>query len=79
LLLLKWRAMNSPRITYSSRPNATAQGELDTLPTVYKFILDCHAKKKAAEPDSCNDAAIARNAEEVNHVEERHDRSSQIT
>jgi hypothetical protein len=75
--------MNSPRITYIQRPDTTVQGELDTLPTVYKFILDCHAKKKSAEPvpepDSRNDAAIVRYTKEVSHVEHRHDRSSEIT
>jgi hypothetical protein len=53
------------------------------LANVYRFILDCHAKKMAAEPalapDSRNDAAIVRTTEEVSHVEHRHDRSSQIT
>jgi hypothetical protein len=75
--------MNSPRITYTPRPDATAQGELDTLPTVYKFILDCHAKKKAAEtapkPDTCNDAAIVTNTEGVTHVDQQPHRPSEIT
>jgi hypothetical protein len=34
---------------------------------------------KAAEPDSCNDAAIVRNTEEVSHVEQRPDRPSENT
>ena len=72
--------MNSPRITYTSRPDATPEAELNVLANVYRFILDCHAKKMAAEPApepaSCNDAAIVRNTEEVSHVEQRHDRSS---
>ncbi len=71
--------MDSPRITYTPRSDATPETELNVLADVYRFILDCHAKKIAAEPDSCNDAAIVRNTEEVSHVEQRHDRSSQIT
>jgi len=71
--------MDSPRITYALRPGATAEAELDVLANVYRFILDCHAKKAAAEPapapDSSNDAAIVRTTEEVSHVEQRHDRS----
>ena len=42
--------MHSPRITYTSRPGATAEAELNVLANVYRFILDCHAKKKAVEP-----------------------------
>jgi hypothetical protein len=71
--------MDSPRMTYTPRPDATPEAELNVLASVYRFILDCHAKKMAAEPDGCNDAAIVRNTEEVSHVEQRHDRSSQIT
>jgi hypothetical protein len=43
-------AMNSPRITYTPRPDATPEGELSALSAVYKFILDCHERKKAARP-----------------------------
>ena len=38
--------MDSPRITYTSRPDATPEAELNVLADVYRFILDCHAKKK---------------------------------
>ncbi len=38
--------MNSPRITYTSRPDATPEAELNVLANVYRFILGCHAKKK---------------------------------
>jgi hypothetical protein len=75
--------MSSPRIIYTPRPDVTPDAEVNVLANVYRFILDCHAKKAAAEPapepDSSNDAAIVRNTEEVSHVEQRHDRSSQIT
>jgi hypothetical protein len=48
-----------PGIVYTPRPDdATPEAaELNVLANVYRFILDCHAKKMAAEPDSCNDAA----------------------
>jgi hypothetical protein len=39
--------MNSPRITYVQRPEATPEAELSVLANVYRFILDCHAKKKS--------------------------------
>jgi hypothetical protein len=55
--------MDNPRITYISHPDATPEAELNVLANVYRFILDCHAKKIAAEPDSCDDAAMVRNTE----------------
>jgi len=42
--------MDSPRMTYTSRPDATPEAELNVLANVYRSILDCHAKKMAAEP-----------------------------
>ena len=70
---------DAPHIIYTQRADTTAETEVNALAAVYRFILDCHAKKMAAELDSCNDAAKARNTEEVSDVEQRHDRSSQIT
>jgi hypothetical protein len=74
--------VNSPRFTYTSRPDATTEAELSVLAAVYRFILDCHAKKMAAEPapkpDSCNDAAVVRHTEGVSHVEQRPHRPSEI-
>jgi hypothetical protein len=66
------------RIVYTSRPDATPETEVNVLANVFRFILDCHAKKMSAEPDSCNDAAIVRNTEGVGHVEQRPDRPSEI-
>jgi len=42
--------MSSARITYTPRPDATPESELDALAAIYKFILECHASKKAADP-----------------------------
>ena len=73
--------VGKPAVIYNTaRPDATPEAELNVLANVYRFILDCHAKKIAAEPDSCNNTAIVRNTEEVSrHVEQRDDRSPQIT
>lgn len=71
--------LRSPRITYTPRPDATPEAELSALASIYRFVLDCHAKKIAAEPDSCNDAAIVRNTEGVSHVDQRPDRPSEST
>jgi hypothetical protein len=65
--------MDNPRITYIS-PDATPEAELNVVANVYRFVLDCYAKKIAAEPDSCNDAAIVRNTKGVSHVDQRPDR-----
>ena len=75
--------MGKPTVKCTPRPDATPKAELDALANVYRFILDCRAKTQVAEPafdpDSSNDAAMVRNTKGVNHVEQRHDRSSQIT
>ena len=70
--------VDKPSVTYTPRPDATPEAEVNVLANVYRFILDCHAKKIAAEPDSCNDAAKVRNTEGVNHVEQRADRPSKV-
>jgi hypothetical protein len=37
-------------VTYTPRPDATPEAEVNVLANVYRFTLDCHAKKEAAEP-----------------------------
>ena len=36
--------MSRPRITYTPRPDVTPQAELDTLASVFRYVLDCYAK-----------------------------------
>jgi hypothetical protein len=48
--------VSAPGITYVPHPDATQEGELNALAAVYKFVLDCHAKKEATRP-STPDAA----------------------
>jgi hypothetical protein len=48
--------MTSPRITYIPHPDTAPEAELSALVAVYKFVLDCRAKKEAA-PDSRPDDA----------------------
>ena len=38
------------RINYTPLPDATPESELDALVAAYKFILECHESKKAADP-----------------------------
>jgi hypothetical protein len=40
--------MKRPRIIYAQRSDATSDAEVSALANVYKFVLDCHAKKAAA-------------------------------
>ena len=74
--------MRSSHIIYRSREDATPTAELSALANVYRYVIDSHAKKKAAdattESDDRTDAAIVKQ-EEVRHVELRSDRSSEIT
>lgn len=46
--------MSNPTITYASLPDTTPEAELSALSAVYKFILDCHAKKDAVAMTSSN-------------------------
>lgn len=49
--------MSSPRVTYTWLPQTTQEAETDALATVYRFILDCRAKKNVEptpEPDVRN-------------------------
>ena len=42
--------MDKPSVTYMPRPDATPESEVNMLANIYRLILDCHAKKMAAEP-----------------------------
>ena len=39
-----------PSVVYEPRSDTTPEAELNVLANGYRFILDCHAKKKAVEP-----------------------------
>jgi hypothetical protein len=43
-------------VVYEPRPDTTPEAELSALANVYRFILDCHAKKEAAHPAAPNEA-----------------------
>ena len=42
--------MDKPVIAYAPRANALPETEITVLASIYRFILDCPAKKKAVEP-----------------------------
>jgi hypothetical protein len=43
------------RVVYTPREGTTPQAELNALCAVYRFILDCHAKKKGTRPGGPDD------------------------
>jgi hypothetical protein len=60
------------------------ESEVSVLTKIYalamqKYQEDEKPAESAPEPDSCNDAAVVRNTEEVSHVEQRPDRPSGTT
>lgn len=48
--------MSSPAVAYAPRPDATPETELNALASVYKFVLDCRAKKEGSHPGAPDDA-----------------------
>jgi hypothetical protein len=71
--------MNSPRITYTSRPDATPAHELDLLAEIYKFILQCGEERRAAGVTSTNgDDAKSEKEEGGGHVKQLANKSSEI-
>ena len=47
--------MNSTRISYTQRSDATSEDEVAALRNIYRFIIDCHAEKEATRPGSPED------------------------
>jgi hypothetical protein len=45
--------VDNPRVTYTPRPDATPEGELNALASIYRFVLDS-AQKNAAGRTSTN-------------------------
>jgi len=43
--------VDKPVVAYSERANALPETEIAVLANIYKFVLDCHAKKESA-PES---------------------------
>ena len=42
--------MSNPSATYTPLPDAAPETETGIASAVYRFILECHAKRTAAEP-----------------------------
>jgi hypothetical protein len=59
--------MNSTHITYTRRSDATSKAEVAALGAIYKFVLDCHAKKEAASESRPDDARKDQDAGTYSH------------
>jgi hypothetical protein len=59
--------MNNSHIAYAQRPDAAPAAELDALRNVYKFVLDCNAKKEAAATSLPDDARKDQDAGTYSH------------
>ena len=53
--------MDKPVIAYAPRANALPETEIAVLASIYKFALDCHAKKEAAPESRPDDAEGSKN------------------
>ena len=68
-------------VVYEPRSDTTPEVEVNALANVYRFILDCHAKKMAAEPapeSGSRDVASITNGKEVSDVDRRSYKPSEI-
>jgi hypothetical protein len=59
------------KVTYTPHPGATREAELRTLSNVYRFILDCHAKKKAAPASRPDDAKLIKSVRAKSIIPDR--------
>ncbi len=59
--------MNNPLITYTSRHDAKPEAEISVLANVYKFVLDCHTKKRRPPKSRPDDARKDQDAGTYSH------------
>jgi hypothetical protein len=76
--------MGSTQVAHALNSSALSEAQSSALARIYTRALErYYESKKAAEPapdpDSCNDAAMVTNGKGVSHVEQRPDRSLEVT
>jgi hypothetical protein len=64
--------VNRSNVIYRACSDINQQAELSAVANVYRFILDCSAKRTTSR-QSRRDNAILRNTEGVSHVDRRPD------
>ena len=42
--------MSNPSVSYAPRTDATPAAEISAITSVYRFVLDCRAKKEGSRP-----------------------------
>lgn len=61
--------MSTPHVTYTPRPDATPEGEIAALASVYAFILQYGQEKRAAGSGQDHDGSEAKGSKhEVRHT-----------
>jgi hypothetical protein len=53
--------MTSARITINATPGITPQQARDTRARAWRYVFDCHAKKKATRPGGPDDGKETKN------------------
>jgi hypothetical protein len=59
--------VGKPAIVYAQRPDVTPETEISALACVYKFVLDCRARKEATRPGSSDDAKGSKHGSRQQH------------
>ncbi len=47
--------MDNPSIAYAPHPDTKPEAQVSALANIFRFVLDCHAKKEATRPGSPDD------------------------
>jgi hypothetical protein len=50
--------VDNPRVTYTLRPDATPEGELNALASIYRFVLDSAINKAGGATSTSGDDAM---------------------
>jgi hypothetical protein len=56
--LSRLRGMSEPRISYTPRHDATPEGELNALASIYRFVLDSAINKAGGVTSTSGDDAM---------------------
>jgi hypothetical protein len=65
-------------IVYSAHPDVTPETEAAALATIYRFLLDCHAREKKAARTNGDDDVKNEKEEGGGHVKQLANKSSEI-
>jgi hypothetical protein len=63
--------MKRSGIVYRHRVDATPEAEISTLTNIYRFVLDCHAKKRGRTLDESGPEDVKGRSESDFHAKTR--------